>query len=47
MSEEIVKSTTGNKYVFCRHYTRNGKVIYHPTGGVFRFQVKVDEEDKS
>lgn len=28
------------RWVYSRSITRNGKRIYHPTGGVFRFWVK-------
>ncbi len=27
------------KLIFTRYITRNGKRIYHPSGGVFRFWV--------
>jgi hypothetical protein len=29
--------------IFTDHITRNGKVIYHPTGGVFRFFVPLSK----
>lgn len=28
------------EFIFTRYITRNGKRIYHPTGGVYRIPVK-------
>ncbi|MDM8352183.1 hypothetical protein [Brevundimonas diminuta] len=28
------------RWVYTRFITRNGKRIYHPTGGLYRFKVK-------
>lgn len=28
------------RWIYSRFITRNGKRIYHPTGGLFRFKVK-------
>lgn len=30
----------GGDWVFSRYVTRNGRRIYHPNGGVFRFPAK-------
>jgi len=40
---ENVKFENGHEYhlVFTRFITRNGKRIYHPKGGFYRFWVKV------
>lgn len=30
-------------YVYTRYITRNGKRIYHPRGGLYRFKPKVEK----
>jgi hypothetical protein len=38
----IVKKDDGvYEVIYTPYITRNGKRIYHPTGGVFRFEVKL------
>lgn len=34
------EAPTGYHFVFSRWITRNGKRIYHPKGGFFRFLIK-------
>ncbi|MDY0906528.1 hypothetical protein [Pedobacter sp. CFBP9032] len=40
MNEEIIyKDGKAYKVIYTRYITRKGKRIYHPKGGVFRFEV--------
>jgi hypothetical protein len=38
------KQANGSVRIFSRYITRNGKRIYHPTGGLFTFLVPTDKK---
>ena len=42
MTEEyIVRDGKTYKVIYTRYITRKGKRIYHPKGGVYRFEVAI------
>lgn len=35
------EAPVGYKWIYTPYIKRKGKIIYHPTGGVFKFLVKI------